>query len=106
MSDLPTFAPPVTPETKPFWDATAEGRLVLPRSTTCQTVIWYPRTFCPACHTEGVEWTAATGEGPVSSYTFTHQGDGPWPPAAPLLPPNAAPHEVLTARVRKTGVVG
>ena len=32
MSDLPTFAPPVTPETKPFWDATAEGRLVLPRS--------------------------------------------------------------------------
>ncbi|MDE0804416.1 MAG: Zn-ribbon domain-containing OB-fold protein [Acidimicrobiales bacterium] len=85
MSDLPTFAPPVTPETKPFWDATAEGRLVLPRCTSCQTVIWYPRTFCPECHTEGVEWIDATGEGTVYSYTVTHKGDGPWRDESPYV---------------------
>src|SRR3546814_20154266 len=85
MSDLPTFAPPVTPETKPFWDATAEGRLVLPRCTTCQTVIWYPRTFYPACHTERVEWNEATGEGTVYSYTVTHKGDGPWRQVCPYV---------------------
>lgn len=85
MSDLPAFAPPVTPETKPFWDATAEGRLVLPRCTSCQTVIWYPRSFCPACHTEGVEWIDASGEGTVYSYTVTHKGDGPWRAVSPFV---------------------
>lgn len=85
MSDLPTFAPPVTAETKPFWDATAESRLVLPRCTSCQTVIWYPRAFCPACHTEGVEWIDASGEGTVYSYTVTHKGDGPWRGVSPYV---------------------
>jgi hypothetical protein len=30
-SSLPAPAPAVNPETKPFWDATTEGRLLLPR---------------------------------------------------------------------------
>ena len=37
------------PEVKVFWDATAEGKLLLPQCNDCQTLIWYPRPFCPAC---------------------------------------------------------
>ncbi len=85
MSSLPTPAPPVTPETKPFFDAAAEGRLVLPRCTSCQTVIWYPRTFCPACHTEGVEWIDASGGGTVYSYAVTHKGEGPFAKVSPFV---------------------
>jgi len=85
MTALPTSAPTVTPETKPFWDATAENRLVLPKCTSCQTVIWYPRTFCPECHTEGVEWIDASGKGTVYSFAITMRGDGPWREVAPYV---------------------
>ncbi len=27
MSELPTYPPAITPETQPFWDATAQGRI-------------------------------------------------------------------------------
>lgn len=85
MTSLPTPKLPVTAETKPFWDAAAEGRLVLPRCMSCETVIWYPRTFCPRCHTEGVEWVDASGEGTVYSFAITRKGDGPWREVAPYV---------------------
>ena len=46
-SVLPAPAPVVMPEVKQFWDATAEGRLLLPRCDECQTVIWYPAAVLP-----------------------------------------------------------
>lgn len=85
MSNLPTFAPPVTPETKPFWDATAENRLVLPKCRSCGTIIWYPRTFCPECHTEGVDWVDASGQGTVYSFAVTRKGEGPWREVSPYV---------------------
>lgn len=74
MTELPNFAPPVTPETKPFWDATAEGRLVLPKCRACATVIWYPRTICPKCHSMDVDWVEASGRGTVYSFTVVRRG--------------------------------
>ena len=85
MTTLPTPAPPVTPETKPFWDATEEGRLALPHCLQCQTVIWYPRAFCPACHTFGVEWFDASGRGTIYSFAVTQKGDGPWRDVSPYV---------------------
>jgi len=85
MSELPTPAPPVTPETAPFWDATQRGQLVLPRCRQCQTVIWYPRSFCPECHTFGVDWFEASGRGTVYSFAVTRKGDGPWREAGPYV---------------------
>jgi uncharacterized OB-fold protein len=71
---LPVPAPPVTPETKPFWDATAEGRLTLPRCRACRTVIWYPRAICPHCHAMDVEWIEASGRGTIYSFTVIRRG--------------------------------
>ena len=71
---LPTPAPPVTPDNKPFWDATADGRLVLPRCRSCGTVIWYPRSICPGCHATDVEWLDASGRGTVYSFTIIRRG--------------------------------
>ena len=85
MSQLPTPAPRVTSETKPFWDGTAEGRLLLPRCLSCATVIWYPRTFCPSCHADGVEWIDASGRGVVYSFSITRKGDGDFRDAAPFV---------------------
>jgi Rubredoxin-like zinc ribbon domain (DUF35_N) len=39
---LPAPHPAVNPETRPFWDATARGQLLLRRCRSCTTVNWYP----------------------------------------------------------------
>ncbi len=85
MTDLPALAPPVNLETQPFWDATAEGRLVLPRCDSCSTVIWYPRLFCPLCGSTEVSWFDAKGTGTVYSATVVRKGQGPFADAAPYV---------------------
>jgi uncharacterized OB-fold protein len=71
---LPAPAPFVLPEVKPFWDGTAEGKLLLPRCVDDQTLIWYPKPFCPTCASTRVEWVPASGRGTVYSYTVNRRG--------------------------------
>ncbi len=71
---LPAPAPLVLPEVKHFWDATAEGRLLLARCEDCQTLIWYPRPFCPSCASLKVGWFEASGRGSVYSFTVNRRG--------------------------------
>ena len=85
MSELPVIPPAVSLETQPFWDATAEGRLVLPRCDACDTVIWYPRQFCPACAGTEVTWFDAAGTGTIYSCTVVRKGQGPFREAAPYV---------------------
>jgi uncharacterized OB-fold protein len=82
---LPAQPPSVTLETQPFWDATREGRLVLPRCTACEFVIWYPRRFCPACGSRDVSWFDAAGTGTVYTYTIVTRGAGPFRDAGPYV---------------------
>lgn len=82
---LPTPEPWVHADAKPFWDATAEGRLCLPRCTGCGTVIWYPRGFCPACSSFDIEWFDAPGTGEVYSFSIPRRGQGAYRDAAPYV---------------------
>ena len=76
---LPAPAPLVHPEVKPFWDATAAGRLLLPKCLECQAVVWYPRPFCPACGSLKVAWFEASGRGTVYSFTINRRGQADLP---------------------------
>jgi uncharacterized OB-fold protein len=76
---LPAPAPYVLPEVKPFWDATAEGRLVLPQCVECDTLVWYPRPFCPSCGSLKVSWVPASGRGTVYSFTVNRRGQADLP---------------------------
>ena len=78
---LPVREPQPGPDDQPFWDAAAEGRLVLPRCRACGTYVWYPRTFCPDCRTFGVDWVPATGRGTIYSFTVSHTRQGAVGPA-------------------------
>lgn len=82
---LPTESPTRGRETGPFWDALDEGRFVLPRCDRCGHVVWYPRQFCPSCHTMGVSWFEASGRGTVYSFTVTRQAYGEWKDAVPYV---------------------
>ena len=71
------IAPKPNLETKPFWDATAEGRLLLKRCDgRCGTVIWYPRSICPVCGSLETSWFEASGRGTIYSCTVTRRGQG------------------------------
>jgi len=46
-SGLPAPSQRPNVDTQPFWDGTAEGKVVLPRCNACQFVIWYRATSAP-----------------------------------------------------------
>jgi uncharacterized OB-fold protein len=77
MSRLPTPPAPVTSETAPFWDAAADGRLVLPRCDACQRLIWYPREFCPHCGSTAVTWAQLSGRGRIYSVSVVRRAPHP-----------------------------
>jgi len=85
MSDLPNVRPPFNEEAALYWEATAEGRLVLPVCDACGHVIWYPRSWCPACGNPSVTWTEMSGRGTVYASTVIRRGMGPWAAAAPYV---------------------
>lgn len=85
MPELPTPDPTVTVETQPYFDAAADGRLVLPKCTSCGELVWYPRAFCPFCASNEVEWVSASGRGSVYSYTVSYRGEGAYREAAPYV---------------------
>ena len=74
-TDLPL--PPITPETKPYWDAARAGTLMLQRCTSCQLPRFYPRTLCPSCWSDRVEWIEASGRGRVHSFTIIRRPPAP-----------------------------
>ncbi|MGQ0823703.1 MAG: Zn-ribbon domain-containing OB-fold protein [Actinomycetota bacterium] len=58
-----------SPSTEPFWRATAEHRLVLPRCTACATFRLPPTPFCFRCRAQEVEWVDHDGRGEIYSFT-------------------------------------
>jgi uncharacterized protein len=74
---LPNPAPVVVPDTEEFWKATTEGRLLLRHCDDCDSVIWYPRPFCPVCGSLNTSWTEASGKGTVYTFTVVHRSGVP-----------------------------
>lgn len=68
---LPADVIGLTPNvwTAPFWAATAEHRLVLPRCASCATYRFPPAPFCWKCRAQEVEWIEHGGAGEVYSFT-------------------------------------
>lgn len=74
MSERKIPSPFVNPENKPFWDAAAEGRLLLKRCKDCQQPHYYPRALCPFCFSDNTEWVDAKGTGEIYSYSVMRRG--------------------------------
>lgn len=70
LEDKPVPHP--TALSKPYWDAAAQGRLVLQHCGACGKVRHYPRLLCPYCQSDAVEWRGASGRGKVHSWTVAH----------------------------------
>jgi uncharacterized OB-fold protein len=66
------------PETKGFWEAAAEGRLLIPKCTACGRVYWYPRRICPHCASSMIEMQEAKGSGEIYSYSIMRRAKVPY----------------------------
>ncbi|MER6840543.1 Zn-ribbon domain-containing OB-fold protein [Streptomyces platensis] len=71
--------PEVDDFTRPYWEAAAEGRLLLRRCRAegCGAAHHYPREFCPYCWSEDVGWEPATGRATLYTWSVVHRNDLP-----------------------------
>ncbi|MGZ4707262.1 MAG: Zn-ribbon domain-containing OB-fold protein [Acidimicrobiales bacterium] len=63
----------MTEETRAFWDAAAEGRLVVERCEACGAESFPPRGICRSCRSRSTGPSEITGRGVVYSFTVNHQ---------------------------------
>ena len=71
-------APEVSAETRPFWDAAAEGRLLIKFCNRCDQPHYYPRALCPFCLSADTRWVECSGTATIYSLSTMRRG-----PAAP-----------------------
>ena len=67
-------APQPNSETKAFWDAAAEGKLLIKKCTACGELHFYPRANCPFCWSDRTEWQQASGDGTIYTYSVMRRG--------------------------------
>ncbi|MFG2139439.1 Zn-ribbon domain-containing OB-fold protein [Streptomyces sp. NPDC048650] len=100
--------PEVDAFTRPYWDAAAEGRLLLRRCRAeaggCGAVHHYPREFCPHCWSEAVEWEPAGGRATLYTWSVVHRND--LPPFGERVPYVAAVVDLAEGPRMMTEVVG
>jgi uncharacterized OB-fold protein len=70
--------PQPNPETKPFWDAAADGKLLIKKCNACGRVHYYPRAICPFCFSDRTEWLQASGHGTIYSYSVMRRAPVPY----------------------------
>ncbi|MET7359270.1 Zn-ribbon domain-containing OB-fold protein [Streptomyces sp. NPDC005562] len=69
--------PEIDTFTRPYWEAAAEGRLLIRRCGACGTAHHYPREFCPHCWSENVTWQQADGRATLYTWSTIHRNDLP-----------------------------
>jgi uncharacterized OB-fold protein len=61
----------------PFWDGLREGVLRVQRCEKCAEYVFYPRSLCPHCLSESLEWATASGRGKLYSFTVVRRAMHP-----------------------------
>jgi uncharacterized OB-fold protein len=60
-------------ETKPFWAAVQERKLLMPKCDACGTVSFPPTVACGRCEKTAFTWTEMSGRGKVYSFVVYHR---------------------------------
>jgi|SRR5688572_3656203 len=68
----------LNPGDQPYFDAAAEGKLLLKKCGECGEHHHFPRALCPFCLSEDVRWVQAKGTGAIYSYSVSRRA-GPIP---------------------------
>jgi uncharacterized OB-fold protein len=68
---LPLPAP--SPISTAFWEAAAEGRLLVPECLRCGLRFFVPEPVCPNCWSDRWSWSESPGYGTLYSATTVHR---------------------------------
>jgi uncharacterized protein len=64
---------PASEFTRPFWEAVADGRLLVPECTACGRRFFTPEPLCAHCGSASWRWVPSPGTGAVYSVSVVHQ---------------------------------
>ncbi|MBV6756695.1 Zn-ribbon domain-containing OB-fold protein [Rhodococcus opacus] len=64
-------------DTREYWAAAAQGKLLIQRCEDCETPRFYPRLLCPKCHSQRSRWDESTGAGAIHSFSIVHRAPLP-----------------------------
>lgn len=70
--------PTINEETKPFWDATLEGKFMIKHCNDCNEYHFYPRSKCPHCHSLNTQWFETSGEGKIYTHSTLRRAKVPF----------------------------
>jgi uncharacterized OB-fold protein len=77
LSAFLPFSPTPDRDSKPYWQALAEGSFRLQRCSPCSTLRWPPRALCNRCRSFDHEWENIETRGEIVSWVRTHQAFAP-----------------------------
>jgi uncharacterized protein len=66
--------PLITPENQAFFNATAQGSLLLRHCQSCGQSHYYPRNLCPLCGSDQTDWLKASSVGEIYSFSVLRKG--------------------------------
>lgn len=88
--------PAIDPDTREFWEACRERRLVVQRCKDCGSFRFAPAPICYECHSWEYELVQSEGVGEVYTWTITHR------PIHPAVA-NAVPYNTVVVRLLDCG---
>jgi uncharacterized OB-fold protein len=69
----PLPQPEANGDSRPYWAAAHEHRLVVRRCRACGARHFMPRVQCPSCWSDELEWMDCSGFGTVYSMSIVHR---------------------------------
>lgn len=73
MSEIAKPVPAVRDDLRPFFEAAAEGRLVVQRCIGCGALRFPARPLCSSCLGREADWVPVSGRGTVFTFNVMHQ---------------------------------
>ena len=74
---IPKPSPSASELARPYWEAAAQGKLVLQSCAACGKIRHYPRLLCDACYSDAVTWIPSPAIGKIHSWTVAHHAFHP-----------------------------
>ena len=74
-TDRPNILPPTnlnSAAAKPFWEGLAQHKLLAQACRSCDARFFPPRSHCPDCLEDELDWFELSGRGSLHSWTTVH----------------------------------
>jgi hypothetical protein len=65
------------PEWDFYWEKAKAHELWIMRCNDCNEAYFYPRAFCPGCHSRDTAWLRACGRGTLYAFSIVHRPPTP-----------------------------